>query len=138
MRSVEFYAVQPSGADSQFTSPYTNPEISTANGNGSFDVYLEETSPTIKSVFVEIAGVSSGSAALTLTAQVNAAPSKSFLLPVSTTPQPFKVLYQVPTANINVKNSGGGSANELQVSFSGPSSVSLTGAKVYMTYHYAP
>ena len=138
MRSVEFYAVQPSGADSQFTSPYTNPEISTANGNGSFDVYLEETSPTIKSVFVEIAGVSSGSAALTLTAQVNAAPSKSFLLPVSTTPQPFKALYQVPPANINVKNSGGGSANELQISFSGPSSVSLTGAKVYVTYHYAP
>lgn len=138
MRSVEFYAIQPSGADSQFSSPYTNPEISTANGNGSFDVYLEETSPIIKSVFVEIAGVSSGSAALTLTAQVNAAPSKSFLLPVSTTPQPFKMLYQVPSANINVKNSGGGSANELQVSFSGPSSVSLTGAKVYVTYHYAP
>jgi len=137
MRTVSYTVTQ--------ISQITSTSVTTAP----FKFFLAETSPTIRSGYVEVTGVAIGTGTTpTLQIRLNAQTAKTFDLPNITTAQPFTVVYDLPVSTIscttpvpdqNAVCTNGTTDNELYLTFGGGfSKASLVRARFYATYHYAP
>lgn len=133
MKTIEYYINQNT---SLLTSPYASPTVAWP-----FIAYIGETSPVIKSAFVEVNGVSAGDAEHTVTVQVNTANELATILASSSATEAFTVLYNIPApdANLIIANpSSPDISNDLKITLSGASNTSLLSAKLILTYYYTP
>lgn len=109
--------------------------------NRTFSIYIGDnisgvTNP-IKSVYVSVSGVYTGSGTLQLQLDSDSATSRTYTLPnVGSTPTPFTILYKDPSGKISPTTSGSYSYT-LNVIPSGVTIYGL-GAKAKTTYRYKP
>jgi len=107
------------------------------SGGGStaptFTVGLPETSPSIKSAFVELTGISGTSGTNTVGVQVNGQAIGSYVIDAVSKTQ-FKILYLVDPANLTINDDP--TINTLTIS---PSlDTYISSAKIVVTYAYTP
>jgi hypothetical protein len=133
MKTIEYYINQNT---SQLTSPYASPTVTWP-----FIAYISETSPVIKSAFIEVSGVSSGDVDHDITIQVNTAASLVASLDSSLSTEAFTVLYSIPSPDTDLVIATPSSptvSNDLKITLGGASTTSLLSAKLILTYYYTP
>ncbi|MEK7657880.1 MAG: hypothetical protein AAB366_01655 [Patescibacteria group bacterium] len=138
MKSVDYFIVQ----RDQITDTQTS--------SSTFTLYIAETSSTLKNAYVEIDGViiGTGGSVPTFQVGVNGQTSLTVDLPNTTSPQPFKIHYNLPSLTLNCSSpvesqngicANGTGANKILFTFGGGfSKASLVNAKMVITYFYTP
>ncbi|KKW14491.1 MAG: hypothetical protein UY55_C0008G0006 [Candidatus Jorgensenbacteria bacterium GW2011_GWB1_50_10] len=113
-----------------------------------FTVLVPETSPTIKSAFVEVTGVVSGGTGV-IDINVNSGASRSYDVSAAN-PTKFRFIIQIPNpdteANLNLNdgapctNGLGGAppCNKLEIATDTSISVNIASAKILLNYAYTP
>ncbi len=148
--STNNFATQSVTTPAKTTSFYINTETGpiTVATTSYFSVLAPETSPTIKSAFVEVTGLVSGGSG-TVTLQVNAVSSRTYSVN-ATNPTKFRFVYQItsPNSEINLNlnddspctNGSGGVApcNKLVVTPGSGLTIDIASAKISVTYSYTP
>lgn len=95
----------------------------------SFSVHIPEDSVSIKNAFLELTGISPVSGTNNIQVQVNGQPSLTYDIASASS---FRILYRIDGANLNLDPV----ANTLTLAPS--SDVNIIGAKVFVTYSFAP
>ncbi|GEM_PF-3266101 len=140
MKTVEFFAAQ------------RDQIVGAGTTNSTFPVYIVEASPTVRSAYLEIRGVmvGTGSGVPSLGIRVNNQTTLTVDLPNTSSPQPFKIRYNLPSVAVqsvctlpvqdqNALCVDGANSNTLYVTTDADvNKISLLSAKLILTYHYSP
>lgn len=127
--TVSCATLQPSKTASFYVTSQTAIVTNAFPLNAPFSVILPENATTTKSAFMEITGVYvAGAAPKDITVQVNSQPSKTYVVPASSTSH-FRIMYPVSPLN---------TANTLYVTPQTNTTVYISSAKIIVTYAYTP
>lgn len=140
MKSVDYFVTQ----RDQITSAGTS--------SSTFPIFIAESAPTLRNGYLELRGImiGSGGSSPTVGVRINSQTTVTVNLPNSSSPQPFKIRYNLPsliaqtTCTLPVENQNaicldGVNPNTIYLTLGGGfSKVSLLNAKLTLTYHYSP